>query len=381
MLIPTPSISEHEFQVIDEIDGIWRRLGYLGQSHRQWSGLLRRTAFARAVRGSNSIEGYLVSIDDAIAAAEDDLPFEATGETWDAVRCYRDAMTYVLRLVEDPHFSYSSALIRSLHYMMLKYAQAKSPGLWRPGDVYVRDSSSGDAVYTGAPADEVPGLMSELSEALNAHDPSVPGIVHAAMAHLNLVMIHPFRDGNGRMARCLQTLVLARAGTLYPPFSSIEEYLGHRQNTRAYYEVLQEVGGRRWDPDRDASPWIRFCLVAHYRQAMTVLRRSEWMRELWDLLEDELSARALPNRMLVALVDAASGFRVRNASYRSAADLSLAMASRDLKRLADASLLVAQGEKRGRHYLASDRLLQIRNRIAPLPRQIADPFELRADVA
>ena len=32
------------------------------------------------------------------------------------------------------------------------------------------------------------------------------------MAHLNLVLVHPFRDGNGRMARCLQTLVLARDG-------------------------------------------------------------------------------------------------------------------------------------------------------------------------
>jgi len=41
------------------------------------------------------------------------------------------------------------------------------------------------------------------------------------MAHLNLVMIHPFSDGNGRMARCLQTLVLGREGILEPEFSSL----------------------------------------------------------------------------------------------------------------------------------------------------------------
>jgi Fic family protein len=46
------------------------------------------------------------------------------------------------------------------------------------------------------------------------------------MAHLNLVMIHPFRDGNGRMARCLQSVVLAREGVLSPVFMSVEEYLG-----------------------------------------------------------------------------------------------------------------------------------------------------------
>ena len=42
------------------------------------------------------------------------------------------------------------------------------------------------------------------------------------MVHLNLVMIHLFRDGNGRMARCLQSLVLAAEGTLAPVFMSVE---------------------------------------------------------------------------------------------------------------------------------------------------------------
>ena len=54
------------------------------------------------------------------------------------------------------------------------------------------------------------------------------------MAHLNLAMIHPFSDGNGRLARCLQTLLLAREQIVSPVFSSIEEYLG--QNTQAYSE-------------------------------------------------------------------------------------------------------------------------------------------------
>jgi len=85
------------------------------------------------------------------------------------------------------------------------------------------------------------------------------------MAHLNLVMIHPFRDGNGRMARCLQSLVLARGGVLSPMFMSIEEYLG--RNTHNYYNVLAQVGGGSWQPERDTRPWIRFILTAHLRQA------------------------------------------------------------------------------------------------------------------
>ena len=60
------------------------------------------------------------------------------------------------------------------------------------------------------------------------------------MAHLNLVMIHPFRDGNGRMARALQTMVLAQDQVVEPTFSSIEEWLGN--NTQEYYDVLAATG-------------------------------------------------------------------------------------------------------------------------------------------
>ncbi|MEU5786036.1 Fic family protein [Micromonospora lupini] len=73
------------------------------------------------------------------------------------------------------------------------------------------------------------------------------------MAHLNLVKIHPWRDGNGRMSRCLHTLVLARDGVLAPEFSSIEEWLGVGRNTYAYHDALGEVGGPTWQPDNDTS--------------------------------------------------------------------------------------------------------------------------------
>lgn len=57
--------------------------------------------------------------------------------------------------------------------------------------------------------------MGELCEELTECDRlSETRLIRAAMAHLNLVMIHLFSDGTGRMARCLQTLVLARGGVL-----------------------------------------------------------------------------------------------------------------------------------------------------------------------
>src|SRR5947199_1446854 len=143
--------------------------------------------------------------------------------------------------------------------MRLQHTLAKNPGRWRPGPIFVYDDEREERVYVGPDAEQVPGLVDELLGFLNGN-PGMPGVVKAAMAHLDLVMIHPFSDGNGRMARCLQTLVLSARGVLSPEFSSIEEYLG--RNRQDYYDVLAAVGEGEWNPQNDTRRWIRFNLTA-----------------------------------------------------------------------------------------------------------------------
>ncbi len=312
-----------------------------------------------------------MSVDDAIAAAEGEEPLDAGDEAWQAVRGYQGAMTYVLQLADDPHFRYSTDLIRSLHFMMLQYDLTKRPGTWRPGAIYVRDEEKKQVVYEGPEAHLVPGLMKELAATLESADPRTPVIVLAAMAHLNLVMVHPFTDGNGRMARCLQTLVLARSGSLAPQFSSIEEYLG--RFTRPYYDVLSDVGKGVWNPAGDAKPWVRFCLNAHFQQATTLLRRTREMERLWTALEEEATARKLPHRVILALMDAAQGYRIRNATYRPVAEVSDQVASRDLGLAVSTGFLEPRGERRGRHYVAAPLLQHIRQATRETKKTV-DPF-------
>ena len=373
MIFQTPELTVKEEEVVLRIEELKRTLGYsVSVTSKRWQGLLRRITFARAVRGSNSIEGYDVALDDAIAAAEGEEPLDPKTEAWAAVTGYQSAMTYVLQLADDPHFGYSADLVRGLHFMMMQYKLTKNPGRWRPGPIFVRDDEREEVVYEGPDAELVPGLVQELLDFLNRPPQDMPVVVKAAMAHLNLVMIHPFSDGNGRMARCLQTLVLARGGVLASPFSSIEEYLG--RNTLAYYDVLAEVGGGSWHPERDARPWIRFCLTAHYRQATTLLLRSKELARLWDTLEHEAIRRGLPERTVLALAEAAAGLRIRNATYRPIAEISDQVASRDLKSLVEHGLLVAKGERRGRYYVASEVLQAIHAKTRE-PRKVEDPFE------
>jgi len=351
-----PAMDGHELAVVSEIDELRQRLRHQTRDAQQWVGLLRRVSLARAIRGSNSIEGYDVTLDDAVAAAEGEEPLDASAEAWAAVTGYRDAMTYILGLSSDAHFEHSEALIRSLHFMMVKHDLKKSPGRYRPGLIYVKDEETGEIVYEGPPSERVPNMMATLVQELNAAAPQVSAVVRAAMAHLNLVMIHPFRDGNGRMARALQTLVLAREGILSPHFCSVEEYLG--RNTPAYYSVLADVGRGSWHPESDARPWVRFMLTAHLRQAKTLLKRVREYERLWDALEHEAARERLAPRTLLALSDAAMGFRVRNATYRLLDDETAApaTAARDLKAMTSAGLLEPRGQTRGRYYVGSPRL-------------------------
>jgi Fic family protein len=378
-----PSLDPLDLEVLRLIDGLRNDLRHRVAEPRRWGGSLRRAALARAVQASNSIEGYNASLDDVVAAVDGEPTLRASEETRLALGGYRDAMTYVLQVAQDRDADVDEGLIKALHFMMLKYDLGKSPGRWRPGYIGVRSENTGEVVYEGPDAEEIPSLIEVMVSQLR--EDRSPVLIRAAMAHLNLVMIHPFRDGNGRMGRCLQTLVLAREQIVAPVFSSIEEYLGH--NTQAYYDVLAEVGGGAWNPHRDTSSWMRFCLIAHHRQAKTHLRRIEEAERLWSECATIARSEGLPERSVGGLVEVALGFRLRNSTYRSVLEttageeMSELKASRELKAMVNAGLLRPVGERRGRYYVAESALLEVQQQIRRErpPRDEYDPYTRAAE--
>jgi Fic family protein len=370
VIFQVPRILPDEMEVLQKINAMRQTLKYAISTPARWFGVLRRATLARNIRHSNSIEGINVTRDDALAAVENDEPLTAERVSWQATVGYRNAMTYVLQLANDPHFAYSEGLIRSLHFMMIQHDLPKNPGRYRPGPIYVRDEKKQQNVYEGPDAEIVPGLMHELVDSLNATT-TAPAMIRAAMGHLNLAMIHPFSDGNGRMARCLQTLVLAREQIIEPAFCSIEEYLG--RFTQEYYDVLAEVGRGAFHPENDCRAWIRFNLVAHYRQASWLLQRSRMTQRIWDELEQMLRRKRVNDRALPAIADAAFGYRIRRSHYMKSAVVSEQVASRDLKELVDKGLLIGEGETRGRIYDGSPLIREVYLRNYEV-RTNVDPF-------
>ena len=222
MLFRTPTLDSEETAVLERIEILKKELGY-AVSPRRWFGFLRKNASARAIRGSIGIEGFQVSVDDAMAAVENEEPMDAKMENRAALGGYQAAMTLVLQKADDPYFKYSAEFLNALHFMMVGYDLRSNPGRWRPGSIFVRDDETKEVVYEGPSIETVPNLMEELVDSLNDLSSGLDPVIVGAMAHLNLVMIHPYSDGNGRMARTLQTLALARGGKHKP---SVYQYRG-----------------------------------------------------------------------------------------------------------------------------------------------------------
>ena len=82
MIFRSPELTEQELQIIARIDRVRDALRHQLPEQKRWVGLLRRVMLARAIRGSNSIEGYNVSLDEAVAAVAGEPPLDAEDDAW-----------------------------------------------------------------------------------------------------------------------------------------------------------------------------------------------------------------------------------------------------------------------------------------------------------
>jgi Fic family protein len=315
-------------------------------------GALRRTVRASSIEGSTSIEGFHVDHEDAIALVSGDEPADRENENRKAVASYARAMDHVGVMAQDPDFTWVERVILDLHFDACHFQRDKSPGRWRSGPIAVTQGD-GTLAYRAPGAEQVPALMVEVAKWLRKGDEDANVVVRAAMAHLHVVSVHPFQDGNGRVSRIIQSLVLAREGLISPEFSSIEEYLG--RNTAAYYAALKEAQGGSYQPDRDASGWVAFCVEAHLAQVKQRLAQIKEAAARWDYLEALVRARSWPERLVIALEQSLMGGTNRG-KYGAEADVSRATASADFRRLLDAGLVDQRGRGKNISYRASEEL-------------------------
>lgn len=383
VLFPTPLLTAADQRVLAEIDTLRHDLrdrvltpprSPVG-ARPNWTESLGRFLTAEAVAGSNHIDGFRVSTADAVDLIDGERDIDVADVDREATLAYQRMMSYARAVHDAADFSYSKGLLCAMHWMLQghRHAQHKPAGQWRRGLAYVTEPGEPrTTVYTAPDADRLPGLMAELVEWLNAGDGDAHPLVRAAMAHLNLVSIHPWASGNGLMARSLQTLMIAREGVLAPEFSSIEAWLGSPRHAWEYCLQLSRRG-TTYTPDQDVSEWVAFNLKAHHERAQYVRFMVQRASRLWTELAGFALRHSLDERTISALYEAASAGRVRRARYESSEDLSLQQAQRDLRDLVTAGILVPVGRTRARYYQPGEAFPQDVLEFAAAPVTLTDP--------
>jgi Fic family protein len=233
------------------------------ESH-SWSPLIeeriRFRARVRSTHHSTRIEGNRLTLAEAEAVVRGRrVSFAGRKRDVGEVERYWKALAQVHKWAEDDT-PLSENLVRKLHAMVEKGPRSH-PSPYRQVQNFVHDSGSGEIVFAPPESHDVPKLMTEMvawiRDAERKAQPAVP--IAAALAHYQLVTIHPFLDGNGRTARLLATLMLHRAGLGLRGFFSLEEY--HARDLDQYYQALVTHPNHNYyegRADADLTPWVEY---------------------------------------------------------------------------------------------------------------------------
>jgi Fic family protein len=216
-------------------------------------------------------------------------------------------------------------------------------GAWRDdstGPMQVVSGPMGkERVHFEAPkADRVPGEIKSFLDWFEGKDPIDP-VLKAGLAHLWFVTIHPFDDGNGRIARAIADMALARSEKSTQRFYSMSAQI--RQERNAYYDILEQTQKGKID----VTPWMEWflgCLGRAIDGAQETLGAVLAKARFWERIKD---VRLNDRQRLVInrLLDGFEG-KLTSSKYAKLAKCSQDTAHRDILALVERGVLVQNPE-------------------------------------
>lgn len=218
-----------------------------------WEAQFKQDAALRTIHHGTHIEGNDLTIDQAKQVIIGDKEVTAHERDIQEVINYRNVLDYLDKVGRDKA-SYSEDELKKLHQLTCeKILGADQCGSYRTVRVVIKDSESGEITFNPPAAIEVTYQIKEFFRWLNDEQArQVHPVIRSGIAHYELVRIHPFLDGNGRVARAFTNLVLLREGYNIKQFFSLEEH--YDKDAATYYRSLQAVEKNNWD----LTPWLEY---------------------------------------------------------------------------------------------------------------------------
>ena len=236
---------------------------------------LRRINRIRTIQGSLAIEGNILT-EEQISTILDGKPVVAplrdVQEARNAIKAYDRYERW------DPA---SKADLLNAHEILMT-GLVDAPGHYRRGTVAVMGEAR--VHHVGPPAPRVPALMAGLLDWLRDTDDHP--LIASSVFHYEFEFIHPFEDGNGRVGRLWQTLILTRWNGLFAHVP-VESLVRARQS--GYYQAIRESSAQG-----ESTPFIAFMLdtiLAAVRTPQEAPHVSPQVRRLLTVLAGEMSRR------------------------------------------------------------------------------------------
>ncbi len=341
-----------------------------------WSSQINPELLYSSIAGTAAIEGNSINAQEVKAIAEGKIP-DAGHTAKDRLEITNLIDAYRLLDQENAKSSMANALaeksalasksltanflaesqIRDLHRQItngLPY-ENNIPGTYRNGMVKVGDKAHGGIYTPPKIIEDVQRLMEEFIEWINSDDLINENVfIRAALSHYHFSLIHPFWDGNGRVARLVEARLLQSAGIRYVPKMLSNFYYRHVDD---YYRAFSDS----MRADKDVTPFLDFILrgviesLQQMKSRIAVLIRELVMRDYLHFLTNNKGISERQNDLLTLLLDhKGSAFSLSELQhalpysmiYRKVSEMT---ARRDLKNLLKKKLLTVDVD--GRHTL------------------------------
>ncbi len=221
-----------------------------------------RDTFNRSVHSSTWIEGNMLSLAQVAALSADKDIVAQENQKCEVRNCIK-----VLRwILKNKNSILNHENLLKLHAMMTKgLLPEERSGRYRGIQNYIVNAKQ-KVIFTPRPPAKVKPGMSDLFLWLKQHDTEHP-IVRSAIFHHEFVGIHPFVDGNGRVARAASQWLLLRDGYDSTWTLGLDEFFA--QDQAKYYDMIQQTH----DMDSDYTCWIEYIAQGLLESIQTVARR------------------------------------------------------------------------------------------------------------
>lgn len=314
-------------------------------NHRRFAKLVlvefERTAREVSAHTSTSIEGNPLSLTDVKRVLKSKTI--NIRDTEKEVVNYNRALEMLDKLLKNEHLELSLKLILDIHRQVtLELLPSYDSGALRKRPVIVNDPRTGKVVYLPPDVAKVVALVKELIDFVNKSSGDVNPLILAGIFHKQMVIIHPFMEGNGRTTRLMTKVLLAKMGLNTFKLFSFENY--YNQNVTKYFQIVGEYGDYNELVNKiDFTKWLEYFTGGIIDE---LLRVAKYLPNNGNSPQTQLE----PHHLKILEYIKNNGY-ITQRDYAKLTDRAKPTRALDFLKLIDLQLIERKGDGRGAHYV------------------------------